>query len=370
MTDHPVTDRPVTKHLAGTDQFNHSEIPVIDFSQSNGSAAERAAMAHDLQQICHDIGFFVIANHGVDLSVTEKAFAYSRQFFSFPLERKKLIDKTMSPHFRGWEAVGTEFTNNRKDYREQIDLWSEHPVSSAQGKPIYHHLLGPNQWLPEEVLPGFRTLMQQHTQAMETLGNQLMELFALGLGLPEDYFHEVFQKQPMSLTKIIHYPETPAGEFGVNAHHDTGFLTILNPGETPGLEIELADGSWKQVPIIKNTFIINLGEMLQAMTGNYFIATPHRVNTAEERYSIAYFHGPSLDTPLHRLPISATYSDAVAASPRHTNAGFMAPIKETEAGVADMQGTLQASTYGEQLWNYFSRSYPDNVKRFYPSVVV
>ena len=64
------------------------------------------------------------------------------------------------------------------------------------------------------------------------------------------------------------------------------------------------------------------------------------------------------------------FNDAVAASPRHVNAGFMAPISETEAGVADMQGALQASTYGEQLWNYFSRSYPDNMKRFYPSVVV
>ena len=48
----------------------------------------------------------------------------------------------------------------------------------------------------------------------------------------------------------------------------------------------------------------------------------------------------------------------------------MAPKKATEAGVADMQGELQASTYGEQLWNYFSRSYPDNMKRFYPTVDV
>ena len=349
-----------------TRTFHHSDIPVIDFSHCQGP--NRATMAEQLQHICHEIGFFVIENHGVDTAMTERAFAYSRQFFDLPLEKKQYIDKTASPHFRGWEAVGTEFTNNRKDYREQIDLWSEHPTSTVPNAPYYQNLLGPNQWLPEDLLQGFKTLMQQHTRAMEALGNQLMELFALGLGLPENYFHAAFKKQPMSLTKIIHYPQTPVGEFGVNAHHDTGFLTILNAGETPGLEIEMADGSWKQVPVLKDTFVINLGEMLQAMTGNYFIATPHRVTTTEERYSIGYFHGPSLDTPLQRLPIAKQYSDAVEASPRHRDAGYMAPIKETEAGVADMQGTLHASTYGEQLWNYFSRSYPDNMKRFYPTL--
>jgi len=34
-----------------------------------------------------------------------------------------------------------------------------------------------------------------------------------------------------------------------------------------------------------------------------------------------------------------------------------------------MQGELQASTFGDQLWNYFCRSYPDNAKRFYPDQV-
>ena len=360
----------MTTRAMTTRQINSSDIPIIDFQQSKGTAADRSAMADDLQKICHEIGFFVIKNHGVDQSITEKAFDYCKQFFSFPLQKKQLIDKTGSPHFRGWEAIGTEFTNNRKDYREQIDLWSEHPISTQADSPLYRHLLGPNQWLPEDVLPGFKRLMQQHTKAMSELGDQLMELLALGLGLPEDHFQQDFDREAMSLTKIIHYPETPRGEFGVNAHHDTGFITILNPGETPGLEIEMTDGSWKQVPIIENTFVINLGEMLQAMTGNYFIATPHRVNTTQERYSIGYFHGPSLDTPLQRLPIAGKFSDAVAASPRHLNAGFMAPIKDIKSGVADMQGALHATTYGEQLWNYFTRSYPDNMKRFYPSVDV
>ena len=52
-------------------------------------------------------------------------FAALERFFALPDERKATIDKRLSPHFRGWERVGAELTNNRTDYREQLDLSSE-----------------------------------------------------------------------------------------------------------------------------------------------------------------------------------------------------------------------------------------------------
>ena len=109
--------------------------------------------------------------------------------------------------------------------------------------------------------------------------------------------------------------------------------------------------------------MVNLGEMLQSMTGNYFVATAHRVITTERRMSAAYFHGPSLDTRLDPIDLDPRFADAVAASPRHAAAGFMASADETDAGVSDMASAHHAHTYGEQLWNYFVRSYPDNVAR-------
>ena len=105
------------------------------------------------------------------------------------------------------------------------------------------------------------------------------------------------------------------------------------------------------------------------MTGNYLVATPHRVITAEERYSAGYFHGPSLDLRLDPLPLADRFFEAVAASPRHREAGFMARKHETEAGVGDMASSHKAATYGEQLWNYFSRSYPDNMARHHGDLI-
>jgi isopenicillin N synthase-like dioxygenase len=152
----------------------------------------------------------------------------------------------------------------------------------------------------------------------------------------------------------------------VNAHHDTGFLTVLAAGTTPGLQVENTSGEWIDVPVVPDSFVINLGEMLQAITGNYFVATPHRVITSEPRLSAGYFHGPSLDTRLDPLPLDPRFEAEVATSSRHRDAGFMAGRDETAAGVGDMRSPHRPSTYGEQLWNYFARSYPANMALHYP----
>ncbi len=84
-----------------------------------------------------------------------------------------------------------------------------------------------------------------------------------------------------------------------------------------------------------------------------------------ERYSSGYFHGPDLRTPLEPLPLGPEFAAAVAASPRHAGAGFMAKRHELLAGQGGTSST-SADVYGQQLWNYYLRSYPDNVRAHYP----
>ena len=87
--------------------------------------------------------------------------------------------------------------------------------------------------------------------------------------------------------------------------------------------------------------------------------------TTAARQSVGYFHGPSLGASLAPLPLSPRFAEAVAASPRHRSAGFMAQRAETQAGIGDMGSPNHPDSYGQQLWNYFCRSYPDNVARHY-----
>ncbi len=342
-----------------------TEIPIVDLAPIRGDANERTLLAEHLQAICHEVGFFVVVNHGIDPSFIDSIFDMMGRFFALPEEQKRLIDKQASRHFRGWEAIGSEYTNNRPDIREQIDLWSEWPARPTDTEPNYLRLLGPNQWLPAEVLPEYRPLMTEWYSRLGALADQLLGLLSLGLGLSEGHLQSFFGDEPMSLTKLISYPPTPEGQAGVNAHHDAGFLTVLAAGSTPGLEVQNTDGDWIPVPPLADSFVINLGEMLQGMTGNYFVATPHRVITTESRLSAGYFHGPSLDASLAPLPLAPRFAEAVASSPHHSSAGFMARRDETEAGVGDMGSAHRPAVYGEQLWNYFARSYPQNMERHY-----
>jgi isopenicillin N synthase-like dioxygenase len=153
----------------------------------------------------------------------------------------------------------------------------------------------------------------------------------------------------------------------VNAHHDTGFVTLLAAGSTPGLQVLDPAGDWIDVPTVPDSFVLNIGEMLQAMTGNYLVATGHRVITSAPRMSAAYFHGPSLSAPLEPLDLHQRFADAVEASSRHQAAGYMATKEQTDAGVGDMASAVHTDTYGAQLWNYFARSYPEMMQRHYGS---
>ena len=114
--------------------------------------------------------------------------------------------------------------------------------------------------------------------------------------------------------------------------------------------------------------MVNLGENLQAMTGNCYVATMHRVIASEPRRSSAYFHGPDLRTHLAPLELAPRFTEAVAASPRHRETGFMARRDQLLSGESGVVGD-RVDVYGEQLWNYHVRSYPDHVRRHYPDAL-
>ncbi len=344
-----------------------TSIPEVDLSLWRaGTGAERRALADEVRQVCHHIGFFHLVGHGISPALLVEHAGYRARFFALPEETKRRIDKARSPHFRGWEPVGAELTGGRPDQREQLDLAVENPVRGLRADPPFLRLDGPNQWLPEELIPGFQDHLGRFFAALSALADELLGVLSVGLGLPENHLARLFGDRPLSLVKLISYPPTPDGEAGVNAHHDAGFLTLLLQDDVGGLQVEAPDGAWVDVPPRADAFVVNLGEMLQEMSGNYYVATTHRVITGAARFSSAWFHGPALETELVPLPLAAGLAAAVAASPRHAGAGFMARHEELESGLDGIASRRGAGVYGQQLWNYYRRSYPENMRRHHP----
>lgn len=328
------------------------EIPVVSLA---------ALDPDELCHVCHAVGFFRLVDHDVEPAFVDDYFTAMRAFFALPEAVKATIDKAASPWFRGWERLGSELTDNAVDHREQIDVWTEHPPHGGHVDPPYLRLEGPNQW-PDDVLPELRPLVERFQREMGAIADRLMAAMCVGLGLAPDHLDRLFGERRMSLVKLIHYPATPAGAAGVNAHHDAGFLTLLWQPDVAGLQAQNPDGDWIDVPPSPDAIVVNLGEILQSMTGNYFVATNHRVISPAERYTSGYFHGPDLRTRLDPLPLDPRFAAAVAASAHHQSAGFMAKRDELLAGTRGVAST-GTETYGEQLWNYFSRSYPELVAR-------
>ena len=345
-------------------------IPEVDLSTWHDGvdtgADARAEIADRVRAICHEIGFFQLVGHGIEAEFIDRHIEFQRRFFALTEDEKSLIDKAFSPHFRGWERVGAELTGGLPDMREQLDLSVENPVRGLDLEPAFLRLDGPNQWLGEDVLPGFRAHMAEYFERMAAVADRLLAVFSTGLGLDPGHLRGVFGERPLSFVKLISYPPTPPDGAGVNPHHDAGFLTLLLQHDAGGLQVQNPDGAWIDVPPRRDAFVVNIGEMLQEMTGNYFVATTHRVIAGEARQSSAWFHGPDLTTRLDPLPMAAEFTDAVTASARHATAGFMARRDEIESGVDGIESRSGAGVYGQQLWNYYCRSYPDNVARHHP----
>jgi len=345
----------------------YTRIPDVDLARWSGSGADRTALAHEVREICHELGFFHVVGHGVPDRFRREWDAALRAFFALPEDVKASIDKAQSPYFRGWERVGAELTDHRTDFREQLDVGTEHPPYAPGVEPSFLRLDGPNQWLPESVLPGFRAIVGEFQARMGAVADRLGEVLCVGLGLAPRHLHDLFGDRLHAKAKLIRYPPSPPGEAGVNAHHDTGFLTVLGQHGVGGLQALGPDGSWIDVEPRDDAYVVNLGEILQAMTGNYLVATTHRVIATEARFSSAYFHGPDLRTRLDPLPLGPEFAAAVAASLRHSSAGFMASRDELVEGRRGTSGRT-AEVYGQQLWKHYQRSYPDNVARHYPDL--
>ncbi|MGY4651112.1 isopenicillin N synthase-like dioxygenase [Mycobacterium sp. URHB0021] len=102
----------------------------------------------------------------------------------------------------------------------------------------------------------------------------------------------------------MHYPYNPdaVDGQGIGAHTDYERFTLLKP-TAPGLEVMNGAGEWIGVPPISDTFVVNIGDMLELWTNGTFVATSHRVRRVkEERYSFPLFFNVDYHTEVKPLP--------------------------------------------------------------------
>lgn len=274
------------------------------------------------------------------------------------------IAKVNSPYFRGYEGLGAEVTNGKVDYREQVDTWAD-MAPSEKRTPMYERLKGPSQYFSDKDLPGYKDFTVEFMAELAKIGHLVLEILAVGLGQDENFFLKEFGEEGERLHRLkwIHYPKQAEGKeslCGVHEHKDSGFISLVIPGKFSGLEVDIGEEedaatstSSRFQPAVAaqhDAIIVNLGKSVQALTGNYYVATTHRVAHNQERYSVAFFYSPKLEMPLTPILRGAEYQAAQAAGSKRA---------QTETGVLTSALDSEAEkTHGDLVVSLMSRSYP------------
>lgn len=276
-------------------------LPVIDLSSliTDPRSSDADDCVERLREACHGPGFCYLVGHGVPASLDAAIMEGARRFFALPIAERRALAIVNSPHFRGYTEVGGERTKGIDDRREQLDLGPEEDAAEVgPGEPRWRRLRGPNQWPAS--LPDLRQTVLAWMQAMDRVGLAVLRALALGLGQPFDHFDDVVLPRGDPHLKLIRYAGQTqhSTDQGVGWHHDSGLVSFVLQDDTGGLQVEHDDGLVDVEPL-PGSYVMNLGEMLQAATSGYLKATPHRVKSpppGRDRYSVAYFFHPRLES--------------------------------------------------------------------------
>jgi isopenicillin N synthase-like dioxygenase len=138
----------------------------------------------------------------------------------------------------------------------------------------------------------------------------VLAAIAESLGLDRSHFRSTICRQHLGLLRLFHYPaeENPDPSlWAVGEHTDYGLITLLLPTDK-GLQVQTKQGEWIDVDPIPGTFIVNIGDILERITGGLYKSTPHRARNTQgrSRYAIPYFFDPDWDAELKELKLEVS----------------------------------------------------------------
>ena len=398
-----------------------SSLPVLHLPPADASREDELAFCDALREVCRTVGFFYVADHGVSAETMSGALSASRRFFALPDSAKLAMDNRGSPAFRGYVRLGAENTAGAPDWREQVEFGVEAAAPSVDERrrqPPHARLVGPNRWPDETLCPGFRDDLLRFMDETSRLSRRLMELLALSLHLDRAHFEPTFGDDPNVQMKIARYPPEPerdgpspetsasarhpsssssegstratVGRFGVGAHTDSGYLSVLLQDDVGGLQVRNGLGEWIDAPPVPGALVVNLGEMVQLCTNRYYLATPHRVvskptppgRAPRDRISVPFFWNPRLDAVVAPIdPMPATLPGAA----RGEGAGGEeeggrdgrdekdAAKRNVSVAMTDSHGegrNALLGCYGANALKSLARSHPEVMRRHHPDLKV
>ena len=260
-------------------------IPVIDFTSET--------VLDEIREAYTTVGFAVFTNtlSVVDECTMHEWFDYMKQFFELELETKKKYSYQTENNL-GYSIMGAENVDPTapKDMKESFN---------------YNNTRMPTELWPTEV--DLKTTGLETIRIADDLTLDILEKFdtILDTGTTLVDAHQ----DPYNTTRVIHYPAYTGPledkQMRIGEHSDYGTITLLwQINDVPGLEVQDLGGAWHPVPYAEDGVVVNIGDLLQRWTNDYFVSTKHRVvNTHidQTRYSMPHFVDPTPGTIVANL---------------------------------------------------------------------
>ena len=289
-------------------------IPTLDIGEYlAGSIPARDSLASELRHVMETVGFYILVNHGISEGRTAGALDAVKQFHAQPIGAKMALRG--NEHNVGFMPINSSVSrashvdinaSKKPNFVESFFVKRDLPADHRD--VLANKLFRPaNIWPQESALPGFRDAVLAYCREMEALCQRLLPLYALALELGTDYFREPFAEATYTF-RMSHYPPPELGQdgqFGVSAHTDSSFLTMLPQSDLPGLEVKLPGRGWHLVESPHGAIVVNSGDMMRRWTNHRFLSTPHRAinnNPGKDRYAIPFFFDAHVDYPMAPLP--------------------------------------------------------------------
>ncbi|KAI4368902.1 hypothetical protein MLD38_017406 [Melastoma candidum] len=266
-----------------TSQDSSLRIPVIDLEVLDPAALDEA---------CREWGVFHLVNHGVPPSTLAQLRDLAAAVFSLPFETKRESFTSPTSYFWGTPVLTP----------------SGSPLSrSSRGINLLEGMNFPLRQLPSldsrlPLVASFRDLLLEYGLHMGRIATSLFQAMAKILDLdPEHYSGQL--SESTGFIRAYRYPrglasgsdeDTP----GLVAHTDSSVLAILLQNQVNGLEVQ-KDGvdGWIPVDPVPGALVVNLGDMMQALSDDLYKSVNHRVRSPppreeSDRISICYFVFP------------------------------------------------------------------------------
>ncbi len=263
-------------------------------------------------------GIFQVATDPAQDRTTCDALDASRRFFGMPAQFKAQCVSDLT--YSGYIASGEEVTAGEADYSEIFtvckDVAPDDPRVQARW-PCH----GPTPWPDQE----YRRSMQAFMEALASVGERLLRLAALGLGLGDIDALTSLTGDGWHHMRVLRFPAaSERTNRGIGAHTDYGLLVIAAQDDVGGLYVRPPvegekrnrnwlrtessagmyedDEPWTFVAPVPGVLTVFPGDILQFLTGGFLLSTPHKVRLASrERFALAYFHEPNFEACIRPL---------------------------------------------------------------------